>query len=105
MIRVMLDLELVSKNGNTVITCLKATRLISSSMLVINEFDIELREQSITNILINFNSWLSTLGKKENIQILGDWNSLDNVVLLDAYEVNQITPHFGLIWQPFKLIV
>ncbi|WP_065641459.1 hypothetical protein [Aliivibrio fischeri] len=105
MIRVMLDLELVSKNGNTVITCLKATRLISSTMLVINEFDIELREQSITNILINFNSWLSTLGKKENIQILGDWNSLDNVVLLDAYEVNQITPHFGFIWQPFKLII
>lgn len=56
-------------------------------------------ESSIKEALTQFNAWLNTLGNKKEINILGDWYSTDNTVLMDAYRACQITPQFGFIWQ------
>lgn len=56
-------------------------------------------ETSLKEALCQFNTWLSALGDKKEIHILGDWFSTDNTVLLNAYRACQITPHFGFIWQ------
>lgn len=60
---------------------------------------IEDGKSSLKDALYQFNAWLTTLGSKEEIHILGDWYSTDNTVLMDAYRACQITPQFGFIWQ------
>lgn len=100
-ISVRLYLETVSNTHGVSILSIGAQSCTVCRKVVFNHLEpiVINTDTSPKEALGQFNTWLSALGDKKEIHILGDWFSTDNTVLLNAYRACQITPHFGCIWQ------
>ena len=106
MINIMIKLNTMSNSGTSVITSIEAVEFVTPEMETFSEFNGEVSgKNTLIHVLEDFNIWLRSLGKKEDIRLFDFYSGVDNPILVAAYETHEITPCFGFMWQARELIV